>query len=153
MVDWLVNNGLEKSREAAVEFGNKLLENYIFHHVTRDHKFKDENLYYRFDKDWKQKISSPESWGQYVGNAGETGKAAIQPSLKPNSGDMEEALKDLEVTPHDEYNIKVRPRPHVTSNGNAVDSLIRGSNFDSYWIMCIHQAGKTRNPSRSTTWW
>jgi hypothetical protein len=51
-------NNYATTREEAVDFGNKLMEYYIFAHVTRDHKFKDESLFYRIDPDWKSKVRS-----------------------------------------------------------------------------------------------
>lgn len=52
MVDWLIRVGEAKTREEAVEIGSELhLNNFVFH-VTRDHTFKDEGLYYRFASDF-----------------------------------------------------------------------------------------------------
>ncbi len=35
----------------AVQFGNRLMDERFFHHVTFDHPFRDENLFYRFLQD------------------------------------------------------------------------------------------------------
>lgn len=35
------------AREEAVSLGSELLKQFFFHHVTFDHEFKDENLFYR----------------------------------------------------------------------------------------------------------
>jgi hypothetical protein len=35
-------------REEAVELGNKLMEHHYLHHVTHEHPFRDDHLFYRF---------------------------------------------------------------------------------------------------------
>ena len=48
-VDFLINNGLANSREEAVLLGQSIMtELSLFEHVTRDHEFKDDYLYYHF---------------------------------------------------------------------------------------------------------
>ena len=47
MVSWLMNcSGY--SREEAIEFGQILIEKKIIHHVTDQHHFMDDYLFYRF---------------------------------------------------------------------------------------------------------
>ncbi|GAB5360279.1 hypothetical protein AAMO2058_000614300 [Amorphochlora amoebiformis] len=46
-VDFMVKNGIIVSREDAVALGNSLLREGFIRHVTGDHSFKDENLFYR----------------------------------------------------------------------------------------------------------
>jgi len=50
-VTWLVANRFAKSRQEAVEIGNQLLKNDVFHHAVHEHKFKDDYLFYRFTED------------------------------------------------------------------------------------------------------
>ena len=48
-VNFLINNGLANSREEAVLLGQSIMtELSLFEHVTRDHEFKDDYLYYHF---------------------------------------------------------------------------------------------------------
>lgn len=59
-VDWLVEN-LKISRAEAISVGQKLIDKKIIHHVSDEHSFKDEQLYYRFYQDenksiWTDKI-------------------------------------------------------------------------------------------------
>jgi hypothetical protein len=59
-VDWLVEK-LKISRPAAINIGQKLIDKKIIHHVSDEHSFKDELLYYRFYEDegksiWTDKI-------------------------------------------------------------------------------------------------
>lgn len=49
-VDWLVEK-LNVSRPQAVAIGKKLVNKKIIHHVSDEHSFKDENLFYRFYED------------------------------------------------------------------------------------------------------
>ncbi len=49
-VDWIVAK-TKFSREDAVALGQKMIEKGIFHHVLDEHKFKDEDLFYRFTDD------------------------------------------------------------------------------------------------------
>lgn len=49
-VDFLVQSRIANSRNQAVSIGRKLAEELsFFHHVTNDHEFKDEYLFFRFD--------------------------------------------------------------------------------------------------------
>lgn len=49
-VDWIIKK-VKVSREDAIALGQKMLEKGIFEHVTDDHQFKDEPLFYRFNED------------------------------------------------------------------------------------------------------
>ncbi|MGD1917719.1 MAG: DEP domain-containing protein [Pleurocapsa sp.] len=49
-VDWIVGK-IKVSRTDAVKIGQKMIEKGIVNHVTNDHSFKDENLFYRFNED------------------------------------------------------------------------------------------------------
>ena len=46
-LDWLAG-ALGASRATALEVGKCLLEHGVFHHVVKDHAFRDEQLFYRF---------------------------------------------------------------------------------------------------------
>jgi len=52
-VDWLVNE-LKCDRKSAVTVGQRIMDLGLFNHVVRDHRFKDERLFYRFVKDEKK---------------------------------------------------------------------------------------------------
>ena len=49
-VDWLVKK-VKISRADAIALGQKMLDKEIFQHVAKDHEFKDEPLFYRFNED------------------------------------------------------------------------------------------------------
>lgn len=50
MVDWIALH-TKVSRSQAIEVGDRMLQAEVFHHVCRDHTFKDEYLFYRFSED------------------------------------------------------------------------------------------------------
>jgi Domain found in Dishevelled, Egl-10, and Pleckstrin (DEP) len=47
-VDYLVKSGAAPSRQDAVELGKALQSTFLFEHVTRDHQFSDDYLFFRF---------------------------------------------------------------------------------------------------------
>ena len=48
-VDFMIQHGITNSRVAAVDLGRKMVtELGLFHHVTNDHDFRDDHLFYRF---------------------------------------------------------------------------------------------------------
>ena len=47
-VDWLLEKGLVRTREDAVQYGHSLLLGRILTHVTNEHYFYDDNYFYRF---------------------------------------------------------------------------------------------------------
>lgn len=59
-VDWIVAK-VKVSRTDAIQLGQKMIDKKIFHHVTDEHPFKDEPLFYRFYEDegksiWTDKL-------------------------------------------------------------------------------------------------
>lgn len=49
-VDWIAAK-VKLSREEAVALGQKMIEKGLFHHVSDEHPFKDDALFYRFNED------------------------------------------------------------------------------------------------------
>lgn len=49
-VEWIMKTQ-KATREAAIKLGQRLVELGIFHHVTDEHPFRDEYLFYRFYED------------------------------------------------------------------------------------------------------
>ena len=49
-VTWL-SEKTKLSRPDAIKLGQKMIEKGFFHHVMDEHKFKDEELFYRFNED------------------------------------------------------------------------------------------------------
>ncbi|MCC0177541.1 hypothetical protein I4641_11185 [Waterburya agarophytonicola K14] len=54
-VDW-ISKEVKISRSDAIKVGQKMLEKGFFSHVTDDHNFKDEGLFYRFNEDKDKSI-------------------------------------------------------------------------------------------------
>ncbi|ETO10409.1 hypothetical protein RFI_26966 [Reticulomyxa filosa] len=51
LVKWLVGNGYAKGVNHAVAIGNLLMEKRLVHHVTYEHQFKNENLFYQLSEE------------------------------------------------------------------------------------------------------
>ena len=47
-VDWLVDNGLVRTRADGVQYGHHLLQGRVLTHVTEEHYFYDDSYFYRF---------------------------------------------------------------------------------------------------------
>lgn len=51
LVSWMIENNHGEDIDEAIEIGNYFMEHNVFHHVLRDHKLKNQNLFYRFEVD------------------------------------------------------------------------------------------------------
>ena len=88
-VSFLVDSGYAASREDAVRLGQILASEYhLFEHVTRDHPFKDEDLFYRFyEKNERGTVKTNEvtgekaSWSDFLAPASNSSLSKQQPSL------------------------------------------------------------------------
>ena len=58
-VDWIVEN-IKIDRAKAIKVGQKLIDKKVIHHVTDEHGFKDEPLFYRFYSDEEKSIWTDE---------------------------------------------------------------------------------------------
>ena len=52
-VQWLIKEGLAESATEAIDIGNMLMQAGHIAHVTKDHAFKNERLFYQFKKHFK----------------------------------------------------------------------------------------------------
>ncbi|KJE92479.1 hypothetical protein CAOG_08700 [Capsaspora owczarzaki ATCC 30864] len=57
-VDWLLSRGVAEDEEDAVRIGNLMIKNNLFQHVTLDHLFKNENLFYRYTSTYGSDLDS-----------------------------------------------------------------------------------------------
>jgi hypothetical protein len=55
LVNWFIENGHASTVEEAIEVGDYFMSKNVFHHVVRDHTFKNQKLYYRFEIDEKNR--------------------------------------------------------------------------------------------------
>jgi len=126
-VDHLISSGQAPSRADAVALGQALQATYLFEHVTRDHQFKDERLFYRFLDEKERgtyKIDAATgqavNWSNFLAPASAHGEDAsdsssLQPSLPQpdlealSSNDVHVASK---VWPLDENNIALLNNVH-----------------------------------------
>ena len=65
----LISLGYAEDVQSAVEVGNMLLTENYFHHVVKDHAFKNEHLFYRFIRDEKDRghTENNETWHSVLG--------------------------------------------------------------------------------------
>ena len=101
-VDFFVQSRLVSSREEAVKLGKVLLSAKLFRHVTNDHFFKDEYLFYRFSDEDLDESSVP-SW------------LSSQLHVDENQA-SESSLSNSE-------------RPHTVTSGSASSYSLRGADM------------------------
>jgi pyruvate/2-oxoglutarate dehydrogenase complex dihydrolipoamide dehydrogenase (E3) component len=140
-VVWMLSNDIAKDEEDAVRLGNMLLNSGMFHHVTRDHEFKNENLFYRFRQHEntgsaaKNADGTTVSWSDFLQRrfAQRESRYNLQPDLRAaadcKSDDTENeteninvpetaadakaiAHDELQVAPMDEHNVKLLDAVH-----------------------------------------
>ena len=101
-VDYLVQTDLASTREEAVQLGQSLMtELSLFEHVTRDHRFADDHLFYHFiergDVSVNQATGKKFSWSDYLDPASSINSNKAKMKLQPDL-----PLPDLEcVSPND----------------------------------------------------
>ena len=54
-VAWLLENKIVNTEKQAISLGNRLIDEGIIIHVTKDHRFENKNYFYKFVK---QKVTS-----------------------------------------------------------------------------------------------
>lgn len=120
-VDELIKNEMAATRIDAVDIGQLLLDAGYINHVTRDHDFKDKDLYYRFtahedhgatkgSAEEKEKGQSG-TWAKFLGSGYNTRDISLQaelPEYEAYVGDRHppEAV-NVNVTPLDEHNVRL----------------------------------------------
>jgi len=76
VVKFFLDQGYASNVREAESLGQQLMDADLIHHVTDDHPFKNENLFYRFREDDKQKGKGPS-----VAKLTKEGVVAIQGEL------------------------------------------------------------------------
>ena len=120
--DWMVGSGLASDYEQAVLIGNMLLADGVFHHVLKEHDFKNEALFYRFAEDEgrgavKQKPGGGAvSWFDFVNPGWDlSGDGDSRLSTIPTYHDDLAGMQRVEswgVEPLDEHNAKLLDNVH-----------------------------------------
>eukprot|EP00753_Platysulcus_tardus_P010728 PLAT300.1.p1 GENE.PLAT300.1~~PLAT300.1.p1 ORF type:complete len:683 (+),score=331.18 PLAT300.1:33-2051(+) len=142
-VTWLIEDGVASDVEDAVAIGNMLAAVGLLQHVTKDHDFKNEKLFYRFSVDEEdhghlavREDGSAPSWGDYLASGWDMSKAsssaaAVAPGGEEDGkgedadglqashvGEVDEEMlrvvEELEVSPLDDYNVKLLDAVHPT---------------------------------------
>ncbi len=119
--DRLVEAGLADDRGQAERLGDRLLEAGLFHHVTRDHPFRDDHLFYRFadDEDHGRRTrleaddeERPLSWADLRDAADSLQGADNLRQRLPDQIELRpaEALDRIGLEPMDEQNVELLDR-------------------------------------------
>ena len=112
-VDYLVASGAAPTRHDAVELGKALQATHLFEHVTRDHQFADDKLFYRFLNEKERGAPSLDDkgnkvdWSNFLAPATSMKRGGSQNTLLPHL-----PLPDFEALPGNDTHIasKVWPR-------------------------------------------
>ena len=122
-VSVLVSEGIAADREDAVQFGNMLLNAGVFHHVLKEHGFKDEKLFYRFKADQdhgevaRDCEGKPVTWADFLSPFhGHEAAISLQPAIPQRDPDLaqfaQDKLDEIGVYPLDEHNIALLDNTH-----------------------------------------
>lgn len=112
LVQWFLDNQLATSESEAVSIGNDLISKGLMEHVTRDHSFKNENLFYRLRAERPQSTS----WKEVLPDM-RSGNSSYQPNIPNGFVDAElvreiPELDELNISPLDEHNLKLIDHVH-----------------------------------------
>jgi hypothetical protein len=122
-VDYLVESGMAPSRQDAVELGMALQATHLFEHVTRDHEFADDHLFFRFLEGTErgafkvdEKTSEKVEWARFLAPAsGGVKHDPWQPNLPKTDLEALDS-KDVHVAsmmwPMDSYNTTLLNHVH-----------------------------------------
>ncbi|MEM9487489.1 MAG: FAD-containing oxidoreductase [Myxococcota bacterium] len=128
----VVEAGIAGDYEQAVLIGNLLLDGGVFHHVVREHSFKNEYLFYRFAEDedhgktGTRSDGSTISWYELIGDGWKSGRDgdSLLAELPDNDDDLHQTDASYGVEPLDEHNATLldNVHPRVWDNPTAKDS-------------------------------
>jgi hypothetical protein len=141
-VQALIDESAAVDAADAVRLGNMLLDAGVFHHVLKEHPFKDDALFYRFAADEDHGVvatkldGSAVSWADFLapvtGDDSDTRPASLQPAIPERDAQLGEfAQDDLEtagVSPLDAHNTAlldcVHPKKWVNPSPKAAYNLV-----------------------------
>jgi pyruvate/2-oxoglutarate dehydrogenase complex dihydrolipoamide dehydrogenase (E3) component len=119
--EWLVESGHARDLEQAEMIGNVLLNGDVFHHVLREHEFKNDHLFYRFTEDEthgrraETSEGQPVSWEDFLGTSpGSERGSRLQPDLSDQDEGRSEMTRAsaMEVDPLDAHNVELLDQVH-----------------------------------------
>ena len=141
-VQALIDESAAVDAADAVRLGNMLLDAGVFHHVLKEHPFKDDALFYRFAADEDHGVvatkldGSAVSWADFLapvtGGDSETRPASLQPAIPERDAQLGEFAQDdldtVGVSPLDAHNTAlldcVHPKQWVNPSPKAAYNLV-----------------------------
>lgn len=121
----MIEAGLAADEEDAIQLGNIMLQAGVFHHVQRDHSFKNDYLFYRFATGEDHGSLAPAAkggpavrWSDFLGTltARQDGEESLQPGVPgpaPELAAMEQIdLANVGISPLDEHNAMLLDNVH-----------------------------------------
>lgn len=144
-VDFLVASGAAETREDAVQLGKALAQEYhLFEHVTRDHEFKDEQLFYRFIEAGERGSFSKNTdgtsvtWSDFLAPSSGGNHDSLLPTL-PTPDFEAISKKDIhavsQVWPLDEHNATLLNHVHPPDWKDPLPN--KGDNTSTYDLVVI----------------
>ena len=167
----LIDENVAADEDDAVRLGNMLLSAGVFHHVVREHPFKNETIFYRFasDEDHGVVAKTPEgsavSWSDFL--APVTGDLrqgfSLQPDIPgrdPGLGEFDQDdLEAVGVSPLDQHNTKLLDcvHPKVWVNPTPKERYNYGCDRGRCWrpgdLGRRRRCWRARGPDRITSAW
>lgn len=154
-VDFMVSNGIASNREEAIKLGQSLMtELSLFEHVTRDHPFADDHLFYHFidrgDVSINPVTKEKFQWSDYLdpssSTSNNTGGMSLQPKLPvPNMEYV--SPNDVHVASHiwplDDHNLRLLDHVHPTgwkdpTSQNKYDLVVIGGGMRNLLLNSFH---------------
>jgi len=141
-VDYLIQSGSANSREEAVNIGKALQAMHLFEHVTRDHQFTDDYLFFRFLEGERGSLKVDETtgkaleWTTFLGPAAGDGNQSLQPSFDQEmlaAIDSKDRHIISSVWPLDELNTELLNNVHPPdwqdpkADGDTYDVVVIGA--------------------------
>jgi pyruvate/2-oxoglutarate dehydrogenase complex dihydrolipoamide dehydrogenase (E3) component len=141
-VQALIDESAAVDAADAVRLGNMLLDAGVFHHVLKEHPFKNEALFYRFAADEDHGVvatmsdGSAVSWTDFLapltGRTSDDDPLSLQPAIPERDSQLgefeQDALETVGVSPLDAHNTalldRVHPKRWVNPSPKAIYNLV-----------------------------
>lgn len=136
----MINSKIASNADEAVKLGQKLVSAGMFSHVTREHTFKNDKYFYRFNSDDKHWVQIGENFWNLRGNfvpvvAGiKIANVGNQMSLVKRSNGKFLVICAVEMAPEAKKELD-----KMTNNGKNIEAFIAAHPFHTIWIPAFHK--------------